>query len=549
MEFSPPMCDTQSMSGLGGTYWRFWTTAGLSNLADGVLKVALPLVAIGFTRSPVLVGGLTFAFTLPWLLFALPAGAIVDRFDRRRLMLGANVVRLSSVAAVVLALVFHRGSVLALYAVAICAGSAETIYDNAAQSVVPQVVRPDQLVRANGRMFGAQLTANELVGPPLAGLLVAAGASVALGTPVALWLLAVLALLFVRGSYRTERTPATLRADIAEGIRYFLHHRLLRTFAILGGTFNVASSATQAILVLYAVGSASVLGLTEQGYTLLVGTIAAGSLVGSFLAERVTALLGRARTLTASFLAAALLISMPAITTNPYLIGAAFCTGGIGVVIANVVVLSLRQRITPPHVLSRVNSGSLLITWGTKPLGAAAGAVLAQFVGLRAVFVIMGAVAFVAMAGMTTVSDRTIDAAEHRQGHENRSHDEAGGDPERHAVAGGQCGRTGCAMRVGHGGQCRQADRTAELLAGVEQPGRHAGVPRRDVGHAQHGQRRHRRAEAKAHHHGRRQHVDGVRAVHGQHRQQDERHADQRQAGQQHRLSAEPRGEPPGQAE
>ncbi|HEX5115458.1 MAG TPA: MFS transporter [Pseudonocardiaceae bacterium] len=401
--------------GLGTVYWRFWTTAGLSNLADGVLKIALPLVAIGFTRSPVLIGGLAFTFTLPWLLFALPSGAIVDRFDRRRLMLGANLVRTAVLAAVVLALLFHRGSIWALYGVAFCAGSAETIYDNAAQSVVPQVVSSDQLVRANGRMFGAQLTANELAGPPLAGVLVAASAAVALGTPVALWVLALAVLVFVRGSFRTERDPATratLRADIVEGIRFFLHNRLLRVFAILGGAFNIASSATQAILVLYAVGSTSVLALNEQGYSLLVATIAAGSLVGSFLAEQVTRILGRARTLTLSFLAGALLISLPAVTTNPYLIGAAFFVGGIGVVIANVVVLSLRQRITPPQMLSRVNSGTLLITWGTKPLGAAAGAVLAQLFGLRAVFVIMGVVSFAALAGMTRVTDRAMDAAE-----------------------------------------------------------------------------------------------------------------------------------------
>ncbi|NBH05550.1 MFS transporter, partial [Amycolatopsis sp. SID8362] len=75
------------------TFWRLWTAAGLSSLADGVLKVALPLVAVGYTRSPALVAGLAFAFSVPWLLFALPAGALVDRLDRRRAMLGANVLR------------------------------------------------------------------------------------------------------------------------------------------------------------------------------------------------------------------------------------------------------------------------------------------------------------------------------------------------------------------------------------------------------------------------------------------------------------------------
>src|SRR3954469_24135388 len=96
---SPSMCDPPPMNPV---FWRLWTAAGLSSLADGVLKVALPLLAVGYTRSPALIAGLAFAFTLPWLLFALPAGALVDRLDRRRAMLGANLVRGGLLAAVTL---------------------------------------------------------------------------------------------------------------------------------------------------------------------------------------------------------------------------------------------------------------------------------------------------------------------------------------------------------------------------------------------------------------------------------------------------------------
>ncbi|WP_026315859.1 MFS transporter [Actinokineospora enzanensis] len=401
--------------GLGALYWRFWATAGLSNLADGVLKIALPLVATGFTRSPILVGGLAFAFTLPWLLFALPAGAIVDRCDRRILMLVANTFRVVVLAVVVTALLFGYGSVLALYCAAFCVGSAETIYDNAAQSVVPQLVSPARLVRANGRMFGAQLAANELLGPPLAGALMAIGASAALGMPIVLWVAAVGLLLFVGGTFRTvggAPQGTTLRADIADGFRYFLDNRLLRTFAVVGGMFNIASSATQAILILYAFGRRSVLGLDGAGYGLLVGTIALGSLFGSFLAEWACRLFGRARTLALSFSLGVVLIVMPAIVANVYVIGVAFFAGGMGIVIANVLILTLRQQITPPHVLSRVNSGTMVITWGAKPLGTAIGSVLAELFGLRSVFVVMGVVACIALIGVTRVTDRAMDEAE-----------------------------------------------------------------------------------------------------------------------------------------
>jgi MFS family permease len=88
---------------LGGAFWRLWVSSGLSNLADGIAKIALPLIAVRFTRSPTLIAGLTFALTLPWLLFALPAGVLADRLDRRRAMIGANLVRASFFGALALA--------------------------------------------------------------------------------------------------------------------------------------------------------------------------------------------------------------------------------------------------------------------------------------------------------------------------------------------------------------------------------------------------------------------------------------------------------------
>jgi hypothetical protein len=121
------------------------------------------------------------------------------------------------------------------------------------------------LPRANGRLYAAELTASEFAGPHLAGFLVATGMVIALVAPVALWVVAVMALLLVRGSFRMERDkPATLRADIAEGLRFLWRDRLLRTFTVMAGVFNFATGAAFAILVLYAVGSTSTMGLSEE---------------------------------------------------------------------------------------------------------------------------------------------------------------------------------------------------------------------------------------------------------------------------------------------
>jgi MFS family permease len=398
---------------LGVAYWRLWTSSGLSNLADGIVKIALPLVAIRFTDSPTLIAGLTFALTLPWLLFALPAGALTDRLDRRRAMLGANGVRAALLVVLVLTVLVDIGSIWVLYAVALWIGAAETIYDTSAQSILPQVVSRDRLSRANGRLYAAELTANQFVGPPLGGFLVALGAAMAFATPAALWAVAVGVLLLVRGPFRIQRDQrTTMRADVAEGLRFLWGHRILRTLAVMVGVFNFASNATFAILVLYAVGPASAMGLSEPAYGLLLTSVAAGSLLGSLVAEGVERWLGRARSLVLTILGSTVLVGALAVTANPLLIGPAFFVGGITIAIWNVITVSLRQRITPDRLLGRVNSGYRLVAWGTMPLGAAAGGLLAQFLGLRAVFVIMTLLTLALVAGMTMVTDEGMDAAE-----------------------------------------------------------------------------------------------------------------------------------------
>jgi len=403
---------------LGLPFWRLWSASSVSNLADGLVKVALPLIAVTLTDSPGLVAGVTLAVTLPWLLFALPAGALADRVDRRIAMVTANSVRATGVAVlavtVVLGLESSPAAIWALYAVALLLGTAETVYDTCAQSILPQVVARDQLPRANGRLIAAELTANEFVGPPLGGLLVAAGVAVAFATPAALWAAAVGALLLLRGGFSvSRREPTTLRADVVEGLRYLWRHRLLRTLAAMTGLFNFATNATFAVFVLYAVGPDSAMGLTEVGYGLLFATIAAGSLIGALLADRIIRRLGRSRSLFVGILGGVATVGIAAVTTIPLVIATAFLVGGLTNALWNVVAVSLRQRITPDRILGRINSSYRLVAWGTRPLGAAAGGLLGELAGLRAVFGIAAGLILATLLGMTRVTDTAIGIAEH----------------------------------------------------------------------------------------------------------------------------------------
>ena len=370
-------------------FGRVVVSSGASNLADGIAKIALPLAAIGFTRSPALVAGLELVRTLPWLFGALPVGALVDRWDRRITMVVANVVRTGLVALVAVSMAMGHGSIWMLYLAAIGSGIAEVFYDTAAQSIVPTIVPRENLDRANGRLFAVELGAQEFAGPPIAGLLVAATTAIAFGVSAALWVVAIVALMSIRGHFRPERTARTtnLRTDVREGLTFLFSRPILRTLALMVGMSNFASSAVFAVLVIYAVGPDSALGLTEPQFGMLFATLAAGALLGGLIAERVQESIGRAATLTLSVVLNAAYIITLATTTNIATIAAVAFTSGAANMMWNVTTVSFRQRVTPDHLLGRLNSVYRLLAWGTRPLGAAAGGLIGQAFGVRSVFI------------------------------------------------------------------------------------------------------------------------------------------------------------------
>ena len=399
---------------LGRRYWQLWSSSGLSNVADGVLQVALPLVAITYTTDPALIAGVALAGRLPWLLFALQAGAISDRHDRRKVMLWANLGRATLLAVLALLVALGGGGVVALYVVAFAIGICETLYDTAAQSIMPQVVEKQQLSKANGRLYAVELTGQSFVGPPLGGLLMAVGAALALSGSSIAWFFAAGVLFFIRGSYRpAEVSTKTIRADIAEGLRFLWGQPVIRAMALLTGVCNLASSAVFAVFVLYAVGPTSPMQLSEPAYGLLLTASAVGALVGSLVADRVERRIGRQLSLALMLVVGSLELAVPAMTTNVWAIAASMVLAGGVIVLGNVVMVSLRQRVTPTRLLGRVNSAYRLIAWGTMPLGALIGGLVAGALGLVPLFWLGAAVSLVPLVLLLRVlTNKNMEEAE-----------------------------------------------------------------------------------------------------------------------------------------
>ena len=399
---------------LGPNFHKALVASGFANLADGVLWVALPLLAVQLTRSPVLIAGVTVAARLPWLL-APVAGALADRLDRRQSMLRVNLVRTVLLGGLALAVAADLATLPMLYAVALGLGLAETLFDTSAQSLLPALVPRDELTRANSRLFAVELVANTFVGPPLGGLLAAAGLGLALGLPAAAYLVGAGVLALIVGSFRAVGAgPAgstRFRDDIAEGARFVWRHPVLRPLAIMLGMGNMAFTAFFSVFVLYAVAPGP-MRLSEAGFGILSATLGVGSLLGTWLAVPAERRLGRVRTLAVSVVVSAASLVVPILTASPVLVGVSLAVSGVSVVLWNVVTVSLRQRITPDRLLGRMNASYRLVGWGTMPLGALLGGVLAEALGLRGAFLAAAAIYFATLAGFRYVTEEAIARSE-----------------------------------------------------------------------------------------------------------------------------------------
>jgi MFS family permease len=326
-----------------------------------------------------------------------------------------NGVRAGLIGLLALAVATDVAELWLLYAVAFGLGIGETLFDTAAQSILPNVVTdPARLSKANGRLYGVEIGANNFVGPPLGGLIAGVTLAGALASSALAYGMAAGILLLLVGQFRPAREPGAvrIRSDIADGVRYLARHRVLRTLAICVGISNLASTALLSVLPLHAIRPGP-LGLTSAGFGLLLATLAAGSVIGSLLVDPLERRIGRRRTL---LVAAAMFPAYPlvlAITSSIPWIAAAFFVGAALSIGWNVITVSLRQRIVPNHLLGRVNAGYRLLAWGTMPIGAGLGGVVGSRWGLDAVFwtsAALGALCFPLVFLMVT--DRALAEAE-----------------------------------------------------------------------------------------------------------------------------------------
>ena len=395
-----PTADGALEKGLGSGFNRLWTASVASNLADGIGRTAVPLIATTLTRDPLLisvVGALAF---VPWLLFGVLSGVVVDRVDRRRAMAVANSVRTLAAAAIALQISTGTLSIWSLYICVLVWGIGETVYDNATIAMIPSLVRKNQLEKANSRMQAADQLVQNFIAQPIAGVLFAVAIvipvwSTAAGFFVAAALAFGLPLAAGRAVHTeddgsvslTPRAPTTARADAHEAWLFLWRNRFLRNMVVVTSAVGGFLSLAQAALVLFALETLEV---PAAAFGLVVAGVGVGAIIGALVSSSLVARFGRGRVLFAASTLSGVGAFATGFSPNVYVAIVAFGVCAFAISVWNVPWGALRQDIVPGRLLGRVTGLIRTIIWGLFPIGTLLGGLIAR-IDLRLPFIVGGA--------------------------------------------------------------------------------------------------------------------------------------------------------------
>ena len=387
-------------------FWMQFSASAVSNLGDGMNAAALPLLAIMLTNDARLISAVTFSATVPWLVLSLPAGVYIDRWNRSRVMVVANITRAVVYAGIAFGIATNTLSIWGLFPLLIVIGACEVFFDMSSQAFLPSLVNADELQRANGLLYAIEVVLNSFVGLPIGAWLFVIASGVPFGVNGASFALA--ALIVARLSRNlpittsaANATPTRFKDDFAQGITWLWRHRQLRTLALLLGVTNGALTMSESIFVKFAF---EYLGVGPRGYGLLLAFVSAGAMFGGLVGDRIANRLGATGAIIFSYAIFASTDFVRALFPNIAVVVAMSITMALAGTVWNVVTVSYRQRIIPAHLFGRVNSAYRFIGTGSVALGALIGGQLAHHFGLRAPFFVGASVtAFALVLALPTL--------------------------------------------------------------------------------------------------------------------------------------------------
>ncbi len=389
---------TPATARLPAAYWRQWSATVISNLGDGINFVAMPLLALSITDDERLLALTTLVTFVPWLLLALPFGLAVDRHEHRSLMIGANLVRVALFALVAAGAAGDWVSIAALLAILLGVGCCEVLFDSTAQALLPTIVEPAQLAKANGLLYTAEIVAGSIAGLSIGALLFDVSIGLPFATNAASFAIAAALIVTIRVT-RTPSTEATasIAADLrlGAGLRWLRQHRLLRTLAAMFAATNLGLMFGQGVFVKYAIDE---LGLSEAEFGILLAITAMGAATGGLIGHRVMEALGLRAAVVVPYLVFGVGNFVIGVADTVWLVAAVGFVLGAAVTVWNVVTVTVRQQLIPAEMFGRVNSVYRWLGAAASVIGIGAGGLVAHEWSVRTPFVAGGLIALLAAA-------------------------------------------------------------------------------------------------------------------------------------------------------
>ena len=372
---------------LGPAFNRLFSAGAISNLADGLLAVAAPLLAISLTKNPVLISMLSALVMLPWLLFAIPIGIIVDRVDKRLLITFTNSIRFVIAGLLALAIATDFVTIYWLFVAAFLIGISEVASDTASQSLIPVILEKKHFERANSRTNIAQTVIQNYVGGPLSGFLYATAVVLPFILNSAGFLIAAIFVFLIPAHLITEsRDEAKELAekksfigDIKFGLKYLWNDSDLRGLVAITTSLYFFYSLSTSTMILFIT---EVLGLQAKFFGVLMAGAGSGAIVGALLAPRISKKFGRGKVLALAIFTSSVTVLFQSFAPNYWVFGVVGFVSSFFLTHWNILLMSCYQVLIPKELFGRIHGARRTFVWGMMPLGAFLGGVIAQG-GLR----------------------------------------------------------------------------------------------------------------------------------------------------------------------
>lgn len=391
-----------------GYWWLWWATTGAA-LGNGVGLAAFPLLIAGQTQDPFVVSLLQVATGLPWVMFGLVAGTLVDRWDRRTIMWRTDLARLGIVAALGALILLGHGSVPLILLAAFLLATGTTLRRSAAPALLPTLVARGDLGAANGRLQAGSTISGSFVAPAVGGGLYAVAAAIPVLAQTLFFAISAACVLRIpRGANppATPSAPGSVRQETWEGLRWLASHRVLRPIAV--GTV-ILSSATGILMAVLVIHILVFLGLQPAWYGAMISVYAIGGVAAALLTARLKRAFGTNRCLMGAALLGAVSIGTLALARGPVLAGCALIALGVATMTWNTLAVTIRQELAPDRLLGRLSSAFNVVGVAAATVAAPIGGLIATQYGTSAAIAVASALCALACLCLTRTPN--IDAA------------------------------------------------------------------------------------------------------------------------------------------